>query len=80
MKEWTTQKLETVMASHAERKVGALAAELRALHADLATKSTDTRTANLLDTGRDLTALLDHEILEASRGGEDFINDQEYLR
>ena len=46
----------------------------------LATESTDTRTANLLDIGRDLTALIHNEILESSRGGEDFINDTEYLR
>lgn len=80
MKDWTTEELETMITSHPEQEVCMLAMELLALHADLKTNGTETRRANLSEMGRDLTALLHHEVLEASRGGEDFVNDQEYMR
>lgn len=80
MKDWTTEELETMIAGHPEREIRMLAMELLTLNAELESDGAEARMANLLEMGRDLTALLHHEVLEISRGGEDFVNDQEYMR
>ncbi len=80
MKDWTTEELQTMIARHPEQEIRMLAMELLALNVEFESGGTEARMANLLEMGRDLTALLHHEVLEASRGGEDFINDEEFMR
>ncbi len=72
MNDWTTDALDAMIARHADPDIRQMAMALRGLLLDLETAED----AERMERGRDLSALLNHEMLAASRGGEDFINDQ----
>jgi len=72
MNDWTTDALDATIARHADPDIRQMATALRGLLLDPETAGD----AERMERGWDLSALLHHEILTTSRGGEDFINDQ----
>jgi hypothetical protein len=75
MTDFTTDHLVRLLRMHPSGNIHSTATELLACLSDLAHENETDRKASLMEAARDLAAVLDHELNETGRGGEDYIND-----
>jgi hypothetical protein len=75
MTKYTADYLNSLLEQHTEGDIRATALDLKAHLADLEQETNPEKKAALTETVRDLATLLEHELRENGRGGEDYVND-----
>lgn len=75
MTELTADYLNSLLEQHTEGDIHATALDLKAHLADLEQETNPEKKAALTETVHDLATLLEHELRENGRGGEDYVND-----
>lgn len=75
MSEFTDDHLNRLLESHPDGDIHTTILELRGYLADLTQEVDPEKVAILTQRVRDYSTLLQHELLEEGRGGEDFVND-----
>lgn len=75
MSKYTAEYLNSLLEQHTEGDIHAAALDLKAHLADLEQETNPEKKAALTETVRYLATLLEHELRENGRAGEDYVND-----
>ena len=75
MTELTAEYLNSLLEQHSDGGIHATALDLKAHLADLEQETDPEKKATLTETVRELATLLEHELCDKGRGGEDYVND-----
>lgn len=75
MTELTADYLNGLLEKYTDGGIHATALDLKAHLADLEQETDPEKKAALTETLRDLATLLEHELRDNGRGGEDYVND-----
>lgn len=75
MADFSADHLDWLLQGHPNGGIRTSAMELKALHAELGQEKDPEKKAALTEAVRDLATVLERELYDHSRGGEDYIND-----